>query len=222
MKGLTMNIPATSAVLMITAQLGFSQGFANLDFESTTIMTNVNPGGDTYTATIPGWSVNNPNFSLTGTVPYDSVALDSSEVSLEGANDPYGPSAIQGMYSIFLQGGTIYAPNTNGASIWQTAQIPATAQSIIYWGGPLDVTFGGHMLTFVDVSNAMNYSVYEADIAPYAGQTGELLFTEPWQNSGLLDNIQFSTSPVPEPGALALCALGGLSLAWRLRKKSLA
>jgi hypothetical protein len=57
------------------------------------------------------------------------------------------------------------------------------------------------------------------DISAYAGQTGQLLFSVPPQSSGgILDNIQFSSTPVPEPGTFGLFAMGGALLAWRRLK----
>jgi len=216
-----VKIKAIFLALSIGARVGVSQGFINLDFESATIMTIHNPGGDTYTAMVPGWSVNTPNYvnGDPNSIPYNDIALDSAAVNLEGTNSPYEP-AIQGMYSIFLQGGTMFAPTTNGASIWQTAQIPATARSIIYWGNALQVSFAGQMLSFGAIGSGSNYTIYGADISAFAGQTGELLFREPWESSGFLDNIQFSSSSIPEPSALGLVALGSLLFGFRRREGS--
>jgi hypothetical protein len=200
----------------VAVSLGFLQNtsgqeFTNLNFETTTITTVVFPGGDRYTATVPGWTGFGQNFvnGDPNSVALNDIALDNPAVTLQGTNSPFAP-AIQGKYSILLQGGTMYAQSTNGASIGQTGQIPLTARSITYWGNALQVTFDGQMLSFVAISNAPNYTIWGADISAYAGQTGQLLFTEPWQNEGLLDNIQFSSSPVPEPNVFGLFALGGL------------
>jgi hypothetical protein len=74
----------------------------------------------------------------------------------------------------------------------------------------------------MDISNAVNYTVWGADISSYAGQTGQLLFTTiadiPFASGGLLDNIQFSSIPIPEPGVVGLLGLGGLSFLWHRRK----
>ena len=58
----------------------------------------------------------------------------------------------------------------------------------------------------------------------YAGQTGELLFTDPsflgFQGGpAIIDNIQFSSNPLPEPSELALAALGTLLLGFRRWRK---
>jgi PEP-CTERM motif len=130
---------------------------------------------------------------------------DSSDPSLR---------AIQGNYSIFMQGG-IFAANTNGATISQAGVIPIAVQTLIYWGSALQVLVDGQRLSFTAISNAPNYTVWGANISAYAGQGVQLSFTAPWQTSGLLDNLQFSSAPIPEPSALALAALGGLLFGFR-------
>jgi hypothetical protein len=65
----------------------------------------------------------------------------------------------------------------------------------------------------------LNYTVYGVDVSPFAGETGQLLFTAPIQNFVLLDNIQFSSSPVPEPSSLCLIGLGGIMSAMLFRKR---
>jgi hypothetical protein len=73
----------------------------------------------------------------------------------------------------------------------------------------MQITFNSQPLNFLVTGSSANYDIYTADISAYAGQTGQLLFTvPPYVNSAILDNIQFSSSPVPEPAALALAALG--------------
>ncbi len=152
-------------------------------------------------------------------------AHDAAGVALEGTD--YWTPAIQGNFSIFLLGGTVYsAPyGTNGAGIGQTAQISPTAQSITYWGASgnsLQISFAGQMLLFKAMSADGNHTVYGADISAYAGQTGELLFHAPWATGGgLVDNIQFSDQPIPEPRAVSMFAVGGMIFAWRFVRKQL-
>lgn len=197
---------------------GAAQSFVNLNFEQSDINSGTSESGFN-TANVPGWTEYNgygdANYSGGMTVVYNTQTLDDSGIALEGTN--YWTPAIQGKYSILMFGGTIYAQNsTNGASIGQTGQIPLTAQSIIYWGNEFQVTFNGQPLSSTALSSTPNYTIWGADVSAYADQTGELLFTATWPNGGgLLDNIQFSPSPVPEPSALSLSALGGLLLVWR-------
>jgi len=102
----------------------------------------------------------------------------------------------------------------------QTGQIPAWAQSITYRGGALQVTFSGQALTFNAVGSGSGYTIWQANISSYAGETGQLEFSAPWQTSGLLDNIQFSANAVPEPTTVSLSALGLALLALRQWKKA--
>jgi hypothetical protein len=190
-----------------------AQGFVNLGFETTTI-TPAYPGSTRYTATVPGWTWAPPGNFVNGdpnSVGYNELALDAPAVDLQGTNSPFAP-AIRGQYSILLQGGSQFVPSTNYSAIWQTGQIPVTSQSLIYWGGALQVTFNGQPLTPVAIRNAANYTVWGMDISAYAGQTGELRFTKPWlptngSDGALLDNILFSSMQVPEPSAIALCSV---------------
>jgi len=198
---------------------GFSQGFVNLNFENATITTVSFSFGNEYVATVPGWTWSpsvNPVNGDTNSVPFNSFALDANEVTLQGTNSPFGIyPAIQGKYSILLQGGSSADPDTNGASIMQNGKIPATAKSITYWGDALQASFNGQSLAFSAIGSGSGYTIWQGDISAYAGETGQLEFTAPWQTSGMLDNIQFSTTPVPEPSTLVLSALGGLLLGLR-------
>jgi hypothetical protein len=226
--------PAKTILLaagLIIGQHCHSQGFVNLDFETANI-TVVPPGTGLSTATLPGWtayvspSIGNPTYD-TYTISYDTFALDAGGIFLEDANVPYGGAGpggfsilpIQGNYSIYLQGASLPAALTV-ASIGQTGTIPIGTESLTYWssGGALQVTFNGLPIDFLVTGTTANYDIYSADISAYAGETGQLLFTAPANDSALLDNIQFSASPVPEPSVFALTALGGLLLGFLRRR----
>ena len=124
---------------------------------------------------------------------------------------------------MFLMGGTtaelFFQPGmTNGASIGQTGLIPIGTKSLTFLGNNndnLQVTFNGQPIDYLVTGGIGNYKICSADISAYAGQTGQLLFTAPLNTSALLDNIQFSSTPVPEPGGLALTALGTVLLGCR-------
>ena len=103
-------------------------------------------------------------------------------------------------------------------SIGQTGRIPFYAKSILFWGdiGGMQITFNDHPLAFTAQSSTVNYTIYGADVSAYAGQTGQLLFTlPPFVGTANLDNIQFSISPVPEPGKIALASIGILFFGFR-------
>ena len=207
-----------AGVSLLLTWNAYAQGFVNLRFESTTITPVVFPGGTRYTATVPGWTWTpggNPVNGDPNSVGFNDLALSSAAVNLEGTNmfAPY--SAIQGNYSIFMQGASYNGGR--GSTIGQTGQIPANAKSITYWGGNFQVSFDGQPLSFTDMSNALTYAVWTADISAYAGQTGELLLTCAEHNAGMLDNIQFSSLPVPEPSTFSLFGICILLLCWRMK-----
>jgi hypothetical protein len=103
------------------------------------------------------------------------------------------------------------------AFIGQTGTIPVGTQSLTFFANQsgLQVSFGGQNLSFSAIGTGAGYTIYGANISSYAGQTGQLLFTTPGVASALLDDIQFSTTAVPEPSEFALGALGALLLGFR-------
>ena len=217
--------------LLLVSLSAFSQGFINLNFEQAQFLKDAGgayPFSVYASNAIPGWT---PYASGIPQVDVwsNGLSLGSAAVSIEGTNS--GFPSIQGKFFILLQGeGVNFGGNsfiTNSAAIGQTGQLPMTAQSLIFWGqsssvgGPntgIQITFNGQMLPFAALGSTANYNIYGADISAYAGQTGQLLFTAPYNTSGYIDNIQFSTTPVPEPGELALAFVGGLLLVWRRQK----
>jgi hypothetical protein len=162
---------------------------------------------------LPGWSSlprGNGVIPDSTVVVLNSIPLDAPMVTLHGTNDPTGHPAIQGDYSLFLQGGSIIVGHQNGgASVFQTGQIPDTAKSLIYLGTEsIGVSFSGHSLSPIALESTASYTEWGVDISPYAGQTGELRFAVPWQGASILDRFQFSPNPIPEPSVLSLGFLG--------------
>jgi len=194
-------------VSMLANPLGHAQGFLNLNFEQ----------GLTASNTIPGW-IAYVNNSPTEVISND-IALNGGAVCLLGTN--FG--IIQGNYYVYIQGQSQGFPNS--ASLGQTGIIPLTAQSLIFWGNvnANDVSFNGNVLPLVVLGTTANYNIYGANVSGFAGDTGQLLFTSLSSQMGgqwdSVDNIQFSSSPVPEPSAVGLSALGSALLAWRRWRK---
>ena len=211
-----------TAALLSLAESCFAQGFINLNFEQASFVTG--PGGLGILASnaIPGWTAYISGVPQTVILP-NTIALDSAAVSIHSSSSALQP--LQGIYSVFLQGqyNPTSAPGaTNSASIGQTGEIPLAAQSMTFYGYNLvnmQVTFNGQLLSLVNISNTLNYAIWGADISAYAGQTGQLLFTTPVNSSALLDNIQFSSLPIPEPSEFALAALGALFLGFPRRRQ---
>jgi hypothetical protein len=194
----------------------------NLDFEQSTILS-TSPtfwAPDSGTANVLGWNASASyglvaNYSRGTVLNYNSEPLDSAGVSLVGTD--YSRPAIQGQYSIWMTSGTEYV-HGESAAIWQIGQIPATAKSITYWGlwyDSFEISFNAHVLSFNTIHTDANYSVFGADISAYAGQTGELLFAAN-PGYGMIDNIQFSPSAIPEPSVLSTSSICILLLYWRI------
>jgi hypothetical protein len=207
-----------------------AQSFANLNFESANI-TGFSSGSIPTHNAIPDWNAYISGVAQS-TILYDDETLSDPAISLQDTNSIY--PQIQGSYAVLLQGqfnpshNSIY---TNSVSIGQSGLIPSTAESLIFLanitvGGPyvdnMQLTFNGQNLSYNPIGSGANYTIYDADISSFAGQTGQLLFTVPYNGGVFLDNIQFSINPVPEPGGRALGVLGGLCLIGCRRQKPFA
>jgi hypothetical protein len=209
-----MKIRSTISILLLAiCQNGWGQGFANFNFESANLTGYSQGNLVPATNAFPSWTINAPY------IVYDDISLSGGSLTIWDTNSPIVLAPIQGKYFVGLASvneGTGYS-----ISLGQTGTVPSSAQSISFWGniGGMQVTFNGQPLTFIYISNVLNYAIWGADISAYANQTGELLFTvPPFGDGATLDNIQFSSLPIPEPSALALAALGALVLGFHCRR----
>jgi hypothetical protein len=190
--------------LLVAAIPAFGQtGFLNLDFESAQPVPDPTYGQPYIIATgnaLPGWQAFN------GTNPLSDVFYNSGYwVELVGGTNSL---VVDGNYSVSLSAG----------SISQTAQVPTGAESLLFRAvivrspvpSILHVTLDGQDLAYTAVSSGttasgLGYSTYAADISVFAGQVDTLMFSG---DIGALDDIQFSSSPVPESSPLWLLFLG--------------
>jgi hypothetical protein len=187
---------------LLLCQSSYAQGFVNLNFEHPVLpLTPV--FGDIYdpASAIPGWTAY-------GSVSYNAISSGGAVIALVDTNN-VGLKPIQGKYSVSMVG-DFTGPTASAIS--QTGQIPNSALSVLFYvtsGNTMLLSFNGQSIPLFFVSATTNYVVMGGDVSTFAGQTGELLFTKPPRTAyGLIDNIQFSTAPIPEPSALTLVMLG--------------
>ena len=202
----------------------YSQGFVNLNFEAANTTGYPTFGSVPAATAIPSWAAY--TFDQFGTITqsqivYNAISTGGALVGLVDTNGSLHPTPLQGRYSVLLeasQGGT---PTT--AAIGQTGQVPLSALSLLFYtslDSTIQVAFNGQPIALVQTGATANYAIMAGNISAFAGLTGQLLFSaSPNYGYGLIDNIQFSSSPVPEPNVLALSALAGLLLRLRSRKK---
>ena len=111
-------------------------------------------------------------------------------------------------------------------AIAQTGDIAPSALSLRFSASGaqyLSVSFNGVNLPFSQVGTGPNYGLFAADVSQFAGQSGELRFTEqavPTSPLVILDNIFFSPTAIPEPSVLGMLATGAVFLAWRSVRRS--
>jgi hypothetical protein len=213
-----------TASIFVFAESGFTQSFVNLDFESAQISGYPPEGTFPIAIALPGW--NGYAFGSThGTLPITEVyyedaglVIPTANISLEDTNSRLAP--VQGNYSVLFHG-TFSDHIRISAAIGQTGQIQADAQSLLFSGGfSGQVTFDGQPIAYTAIGSVGQYTIYGGDVSAYAGRTGELLFSTPNFNISILDDIQFSSQPIPEPSGLALFGAGTLFLGFFRRRYS--
>jgi len=218
MPGRRKTIPTICVVTgLMLSENGVAQGFVNLNFESAVIVTQGSPNLVLASKAIPGWTNGYPGGAV---IFYNTVTLGSAAVSIHDTNETpflgFVLTPLQGKYSVYIEGSSGGTPTS--AYIAQTGQIPPYAKSLTFLAqlGSLQITFNGRSIPYSPFGSGADYTIYEGDISQFAGQLGELRFTALPNTYGFLDNIQFSSQPIPEPSSLALLGLGALLFFRRL------
>ena len=207
----------TTAVA-ICATSAFSQGFINLDFENAVVTpVSGNPGRVVASDAAPGWAAYIGG-NAQSAIGYDTVGLGGAAVFLEDTNASSfgGPLPFQGAYGILLEGSTAGQPTA--ASIGQTGQVPLDAISVTFLlslNSNVQLTFAGQNIPLIQIGSTSNYQILAGDISAFSGQTGQLFFianpgTTLTAGGGLIDDIQFSSTVIPEPAESALGAIGAI------------
>lgn len=208
---------------------GGAASFTNLNFEAADVPV-LNTGQFlevTPEQALPGWN------ALIGTHPatlvgYNGLPIGSAAISLLGPNF-YSTNLIpQGRFSTVLT--AAFSPQDNFAgvdvSLSQAGLIPNGIKSITFLSSEptVGVSVDGASLSLTPLLVGGLFTRYGVDVTSYAGQQVNLKFTSffvaPSGAAVTLDDIRFSTNPIPEPSSLALLALAGVGLAWRLFPKT--
>ncbi len=225
-------ITTSTVILLVFLQNGFGQSFSNLDFEGANL-TGFSPGQVPVSAAFPGWTLFLDQGGVEQgilNVSYYDIPHSPNQTSIDDTNAGNGFVPFQGQYSADL-----YSPGANNveASISQTGLVPIGTKSLFldasYSLIPFVVTLGGQTINLQPVQVFSNYTLYGANISSFAGKTENLTIRDPAaffvngaNNELILDNIQFSPQPTPEPSVLSLIGFSVSLLAWKLRSSSFA
>jgi hypothetical protein len=195
------------------------QGFVNLDFESGRVVApDPEFGLLAWNTAVPGWS--HGNGSDTQIVYWNHTHAGETQAYLLCAPGTVTPS-MAGSLSMALFNG-IYS--YTGDSTWtqafisQTGQLGNNLKSIQFLAtGPFAVFIDGTQIPV----QPLGENAFSGDISAFAGRAVDLkiMNTSPAfiKTPVVVDNIQFSTQPVPEPRAVFLVST--LALAWTVTRR---
>ncbi len=204
---------------VVLARVASAQSsFQDLNFEDANpVPYQGPPGGATTASAFPGWE------ALYGTTPtpsvaYDTISAGSAQITLVDNNvsdDLFPP--LQGKYSALLDS----ALGTT-TTLSQTGLVPAGTESLTLDAfeqfSTFTVSVNGQTVPLTALQTLTGYTEYGGDVSQWAGQDVTLSITENLPN-GLpgqtpswleLDNINFSTTSVPEPSPLLLTGIASL------------
>jgi hypothetical protein len=222
---------------LILGLIGFAlcaggQGFLNSNFENAIVQIHDPTYGFLdWNLAVPGWT--HSNGSDTSIVYYRSEHLGVSQYYLlmDSTSPFYAPGTqLAGNYSLAFASGYTNSSGMPGASdnpwvnafIAQTGLVPTNAQSLrMLATGPFRVLVGGVEVPMVSLGG----NAYGGNMSGFAGTLAELRIMNispvgNVHNPTIVDNILFSSSPVPEPTFLSLVAVGVVSLYLTRRRRT--
>jgi hypothetical protein len=215
-------------ISFILLQTAFGQGFLNPGFESNPVYVGSDPSGLGSSYAIPNWTVSYNSTPQSG-VLINNYILDYTTAALfVGASS----GVIDGNQSVFLAASSFEAPvgGSSSESISQSRTVPSTANSIQFklgtiwgFGGTVDlsqpqnnfyVTVNNQIVPLQILANNGSYMTLAGDVSSWTGQAAQLSIGvgvpyQPFGNgeilySGIIDDVSFSASPVPEPSVSSL------------------
>jgi hypothetical protein len=213
--------------LLLPIYSAMGQGtFQNLNFEAAQV-AGYSPGAAIpIIAGLPGWAAGVEGTNKSVTVAYDTLSLGGALISINDVNTGYGFAPIEGTFSAYLFSQGLSSPIAT--SISQTGLVPPGTMSLLAGmrvQGPAPIVMlGGEAINMIPLASFPTYTLYAGDISAFGGMNETLSFTEPPPVQGslsglVLDSIQFSAQPVPEPSELALAGIGALLVGWRVLRR---
>lgn len=215
---------------VLATQCLSAQDFINLDFESANLPAlapDQYGGGYVPIAdAVPGWTCTIDGDEVTQ-VLNNAGTRGGPSLSIWGQRAVYAGGVLQGSQTVILSSG-FGGDSGHTISLSQTGLIPSSARSLLFKAAPyvqaapsepgpaeglFSVFMGGRNLDYYVLSTGSNYAMYGASIpSEFAGTIQPLTFTDAsfagtWHYEKL-DDIQFMSEPVPEPGVLGLAAVG--------------
>lgn len=205
------------------------QGFINLDFEQAVVQP-LPPDNIflDWTMAVPGWS--HSDGASTSFVYYQQEHLGEQQIFLlmDSTSPVWAPGTqLDGEYSLAFASGV---QSTDPASDWvnafiaQTGDVPGSARSLrLLATGPFQVFLGGKEIVMFSLGD----NAYGGDISAFAGSTAELKIVNTASAGDIhyysvVDDIVFSSEPIPEPTTGLLIWLGGgVLISFRFRRTAL-
>lgn len=204
-----------SLLAFLSTSVQAQGSFRNLGFEEALIAPGI-PGGKVPTGiAIPGWSAFLDG-SLLAEISYQQFAPFRSDITLFDLTS--GARTLDGLFSLSL-----FSVGIGDTSIRQTGTVPQSSRFLLFKLGPRDqnpvpdwstqptIRVNGEVINYEPLEFGLTYSLYAAEISPFAGQSVTLEFAAIRPPRGVsaffLDSIEFSNIPEPKISVLILLAL---------------